>query len=767
MKHRTLAAGLLLGCGIALLVVGQLRVGQDQLLSTERMVDGELLGREVSGEQASTLRQADTVPSEDLLTIHPPQGAVYPDSFPPPRIQWKSRGDGLVYRVEVQRGEAAAFIAVTTRTEVRPQAPSWEALKGSDGAVSVRIRAARVEADGRIVGELREGPETTFTIAASEDQPTGMMVYGSKHRPPELPDGTVSVMFMNLALLGMDMQNFEPRVLFRSAYGPEAGPGPGRGAGGGPGGGVDYDGPGGGGPHGGGPHDGPDGGGPHGGPGGGGPGGGGPDGEGQGLQISHNCVSCHDVSNDGRYVAVFSQNEEEAPLSFDAPNGFLTVLSMPQREVVAQIPHAFMPQFHPTRSELVAFSQVGETIGAKDQMMVHQGDIHILNLETSEDLPLPGADAVDRVESIPMWSPDGETVAFIRAPPNQVWHGSQTNMEIATVPFNNGKGGQAVDLRGASGNGKSNFYPDFSPDGRWLVFARADQGFFSQMSSDLWVVPATGGEARKLECSGSHAESWHRFSPDGKWLAFVTNREDIRLPNIWLSRFFSDTGTCAPAIQIPSVSGRDAHVHAFDWTPSFPWLDDGLDPAVLQVARKRDPGMGGGHGDDRDHRGDHPDEQGRGDEHGDGRGDDRGRGPRMGTAMEAPAAVRAHVDELMAAIRKGDPNRVKQLFISRELFLEVSDCDPPTVVNDVMGGRRDTAGRADRDATTSPLELRDLRLFDGRMLTVKKGEKPERCRARREVRLFQTSWSWFIDGSEESGETHLLEIEGRWYFAKF
>jgi len=486
---------------------------------------------------------------------------------------------------------------------------------------------------------------------------------------------------------------------------------------------------------------------------------------------------------------VFSQNEEEAPIEFDAPNGFLTVLRMPEREVVAQVPHAFMPQFHPKRTELLAFSQVGETIGAKDQMMVHQGDIHILDLETGKHAALPGADAVDRVESIPMWSADGETIAFIRAPPDQVWHGSQTRLDIATVPFNDGKGGESSDLSGASANGKSNFYPDFSPDGRWLVFARADRGFFSQMSSDLWIVPAQGGEARRLQCSGEHAESWHRFSPDGKWLAFVTNREDIRLPDIWMSRFYAETGTCAPAIQIPTVSGPAAHVHAFDWSPRFPWLDDGLDLSVLTAAPPVDPnmdGMAGGRDDDRgdrDEHGDGPDGR-QGDEHdGDGRGDDRGdgrggdgrggdgRGQPMGTPMEAPDAVRKHAEQLMLAIRGGDPATVKSLFISRELFLEVSDCKPNTVVEDVMGGRNETTERADRSGGDDPdrdhTEPKDLRLFGGHMLIVKKGDKPERCRALRDVRLFQTSWSWQVDGSEESGEAHLLEIDGRWHFAKF
>ncbi|MBJ94787.1 MAG: hypothetical protein CMP23_10000 [Rickettsiales bacterium] len=420
-----------------------------------------------------------------------------------------------------------------------------------------------------------------------------------------------------------------------------------------------------------------------------------------------------------------------------------------------------MPQFHPVRTELLAFSQVGETIGAKDQMMVHQGDIHILDLSTGEHRPLPGADLPNRVESIPMWSPTGDRLVFIRAPKNQVWHGSQTRLDIAVLPFNDGAGGTATSLQGASGNERSNFYPDYSPDGKWLVFAQADRGFFSQMSGDLWIVPAEGGKARRLACSSDNAESWHRFSPDGKWLAFVTNREDIRLPDIWMARFDSERGECAPAIQIPHLSGPSAHVHAFDWSVRFPWLDDGISPEALapRTASAMDAYRGAGSS------------AGAGYEQG---GPDDGAGPGgggpMGQPQEAPPEVLAQVRNLAAAISAGRPAQVRELFISRELFLAVSDCEPPGVVDEVMSGRDAMADLANRQLYDNPqqaVEIDNLRLFEGRMLEVRKGEKPERCRAKRSVRLFQTSWSWNMDGNVESGEAHLLEVDGRWHFAKF
>jgi Tol biopolymer transport system component len=70
----------------------------------------------------------------------------------------------------------------------------------------------------------------------------------------------------------------------------------------------------------------------------------------------------------------------------------------------------------------------------------------------------------------------------------------------------------------------SNYFPRFSPDGRWIVFCRAETGLVLQPSSELWIVPAEGGEARRLECNTDLLNSWHSFSPNGRWLVFSSKR---------------------------------------------------------------------------------------------------------------------------------------------------------------------------------------------------------------------------------------------------
>lgn len=61
---------------------------------------------------------------------------------------------------------------------------------------------------------------------------------------------------------------------------------------------------------------------------------------------------------------------------------------------------------------------------------------------------------------------------------------------------------------------------NFSPDSRELAFARnTDKDEALSTNSDVWVVPASGGEAKKLT-SNSAWDGSPQYSPDGRWIAY-------------------------------------------------------------------------------------------------------------------------------------------------------------------------------------------------------------------------------------------------------
>jgi len=151
---------------------------------------------------------------------------------------------------------------------------------------------------------------------------------------------------------------------------------------------------------------------------------------------------------------------------------------------------------------------------------------------------LSGADDARFVQSNPCWSPDGSTVLFARGPVgslgdvgNQVLLTRQQcdkylsrsellKFDLYTVPFNDGKGGEALPLEGASNNGMSNYFGRYSPDGRWIVFCRASSFMLLQPDSRLYILPSKGGTPREMSCNTDQMNSWHSWSPNGRWLVF-------------------------------------------------------------------------------------------------------------------------------------------------------------------------------------------------------------------------------------------------------
>src|SRR6478752_7744477 len=102
-----------------------------------------------------------------------------------------------------------------------------------------------------------------------------------------------------------------------------------------------------------------------------------------------------------------------------------------------------------------------------------------------------------------------------------------------------------------------------SPDGKWVVFDCEDVDLEANTKiSHLWIVPASGGESRRLNPTPNHEER-PRFSPDGKRLIWTSKATDPT--QIWMCDFDPSAGALVgQPHQVTNIStGADGAI----WSP--------------------------------------------------------------------------------------------------------------------------------------------------------------------------------------------------------
>ena len=174
------------------------------------------------------------------------------------------------------------------------------------------------------------------------------------------------------------------------------------------------------------------------------------------------------------------------------------------------------------------------------------GNLAIYDRQSHILIELPGANLDEYVQSNAFWTPDGKNIIFSRAKAlprdSDIYKLTVDNKiildqfekrklpfkyDLCIIPFNNGDGGKAELVKGASNNGKSNFFPAVSPDGKWLVYCQAENYMHLMPDSRLYIVPAKGGKTRMLKCNLYSLNSWHAWSPNSKWIVFASKSLNV------------------------------------------------------------------------------------------------------------------------------------------------------------------------------------------------------------------------------------------------
>jgi len=211
--------------------------------------------------------------------------------------------------------------------------------------------------------------------------------------------------------------------------------------------------------------------------------------------------------------------------------------------------YRFLQVFYPTRGILVWYSRAARRVQA-----------------------LPGANDESYVHTDAVWSPDGSYLVFARARAREPYsagrkmaeHANDPNetpiqYDLYRIPFNEGRGGHAEPIAGASRNDMSNCFPKVSPDGRWIVFVQCRNGQLMRPDSQLYIVPAQGGQARRMRCNTPLMNSWHSFSPNGRWLVF-SSKARSPYTQMYLTHLDAD-GRDSPALLIENATAANRAVN--------------------------------------------------------------------------------------------------------------------------------------------------------------------------------------------------------------
>lgn len=316
------------------------------------------------------------------------------------------------------------------------------------------------------------------------------------------------------------------------------------------------------------------------------------------MQALPTCANCHSVSRDGKSLGIDvdgPQNDKGLyalvpirKVSIISTDYIVHWSSFSDPDKTAQKRFGFMSQISPDGKYVITSIDVPGAHGRRIADRLYNGSFTFYGFgqvffptrgvlawysrESRTLKTLPGADDPDYVHTSAFWSPDGKYLVFSREkardpfapgqPPAKYANDrneTQMQYDLYRIPFNDGKGGKAERVIGASENGMSNNFPKVSPDGKWIVFVRNKNGLLMRPDSQLYIVPFEGGVERRLNCNLKVMNSWHSFSPNGRWLVF-SSKSPSYYTHMYLTHI-GENGNDSPAILIENATAANRAVN--------------------------------------------------------------------------------------------------------------------------------------------------------------------------------------------------------------
>lgn len=313
------------------------------------------------------------------------------------------------------------------------------------------------------------------------------------------------------------------------------------------------------------------------------------------------CGNCHSFSADGKLIGmdvdyandkgsfIISEVAEDIPLNNES-----VITWSDYRKEDGDLTFGLLSQLSPDGRYAISMVKDRSVFVPVDDLYYSQlffplkGILVYYDRETGRYTALNGASDKRYVQGNPIWSPDGKEIMFAKSEVGSIDNDTGQvlltqaqcekyisrrelfKFDLYRVPFNDGKGGEAVPIEGASNNDMSNYFPKYSPDGKWIVFCRAESFMLLQPDSRLYIMPAEGGEPREMTCNTDNMNSWHSWSPNGKWMVF-TSKQFTPYTQLFLTHI-DENGNDTPPVLLERFTPPDRAANI----PEFLNADPGM-----------------------------------------------------------------------------------------------------------------------------------------------------------------------------------------------
>jgi hypothetical protein len=197
---------------------------------------------------------------------------------------------------------------------------------------------------------------------------------------------------------------------------------------------------------------------------------------------------------------------------------------------------ATYPRWHPS-GKFVAFSsnKVVQQFHSSEQKKIEVSDLEssllLYSVAENSIQPVSFENNSRFMDTYPEWSPDGKYLYFCRAEQiEESYLYSEIRYNLYRTAFNTEAktfGAEELVFK-ADTLGKSVSFPRISPDGKQLIFTLHNYGCFPiwHKEADLWSINLEDFSTKPVDVNSDFTESYHSWSASGRWLIFSSKRDD-------------------------------------------------------------------------------------------------------------------------------------------------------------------------------------------------------------------------------------------------